>query len=104
MYESGLSGADMGACAMLPRVIGQGRAAELLYTGRAMHGEEAANCFGDFGTRGSGGSDAGVGNLCGRDSCGGAGLAYRLMERFAGLRFAGTEDVAGSGGCGGEEL
>ena len=39
----GLSGADMGACAMLPRVIGQGRAAELLYTGRAMHGEEAAN-------------------------------------------------------------
>ena len=32
----GLAGADMGACAMLPRVIGQGRAAELLYTGRVM--------------------------------------------------------------------
>jgi enoyl-CoA hydratase/carnithine racemase len=31
----------MGACAMLPRVIGQGRASELLYTGRAMTGEEA---------------------------------------------------------------
>jgi len=31
----------MGACAMLPRVIGQGRAAELLYTGRAMSGDEA---------------------------------------------------------------
>ena len=30
----GLAGADMGACALLPRVIGQGRAAELLYTGR----------------------------------------------------------------------
>jgi enoyl-CoA hydratase/carnithine racemase len=30
----------MGACAMLPRVIGQGRAAELLYTGRSMSGEE----------------------------------------------------------------
>jgi enoyl-CoA hydratase/carnithine racemase len=37
----GLSGADMGACAMLPRIIGQGRAAELLYTGRVMGGEEA---------------------------------------------------------------
>ncbi|MEO0480266.1 MAG: enoyl-CoA hydratase family protein [Planctomycetota bacterium] len=36
----GLSGADMGACAMLPRIIGQGRASELLYTGRMMSGEE----------------------------------------------------------------
>ena len=37
----GLAGCDMGACALLPRVIGQGRAAELLYTGRTMSGEEA---------------------------------------------------------------
>ena len=37
----GLAGADMGACAMLPRIIGQGRASELLYTGRSMSGEEA---------------------------------------------------------------
>ena len=37
----GLAGADMGACALLPRVIGQGRAAELLFTGRAMSAEEA---------------------------------------------------------------
>jgi enoyl-CoA hydratase/carnithine racemase len=37
----GLSGADMGACAMLPRIIGQGRASELLYTGRSMDGVEA---------------------------------------------------------------
>jgi len=36
----GLAGCDMGACAMLPRIIGQGRAAELLYTGRAMSAEE----------------------------------------------------------------
>jgi len=36
----GLAGCDMGACAMLPRMIGQGRAAELLYTGRAMSGDE----------------------------------------------------------------
>ena len=37
----GLAGYDMGACAMLPRIIGQGRAAELLYTGRILGGEEA---------------------------------------------------------------
>jgi len=36
----GLAGCDMGACAILPRLIGQGRAAELLYTGRAMSAEE----------------------------------------------------------------
>jgi len=37
----GLAGADMGACNMLPRIIGAGRAAELLYTGRSMDGAEA---------------------------------------------------------------
>ncbi|MFO1057365.1 MAG: enoyl-CoA hydratase family protein [Dongiaceae bacterium] len=36
----GLAGCDMGACAILPRLIGQGRAAELLFTGRAMSAEE----------------------------------------------------------------
>jgi enoyl-CoA hydratase/carnithine racemase len=40
----GLAGCDMGACAILPRIIGQGRAADLLYTGRAMGGEEAQGC------------------------------------------------------------
>jgi enoyl-CoA hydratase/carnithine racemase len=37
----GLAGADMGACNILPRIVGAGRAAELLYTGRAMDGSEA---------------------------------------------------------------
>jgi enoyl-CoA hydratase/carnithine racemase len=37
----GLAGCDMGACAILPRIIGQGRAAELLYTGRVMTADEA---------------------------------------------------------------
>ena len=36
----GLAGCDMGACAILPRIVGQGRAAELLYTGRTMSAEE----------------------------------------------------------------
>ena len=38
----GLSGADMGACAILPRIIGRGHAAELLFTGRSMSAEEGA--------------------------------------------------------------
>jgi len=38
----GLAGCDMGACAILPRIIGQGRAAELLYTGRTLSAEEGA--------------------------------------------------------------
>ncbi len=38
----GLAGADMGACGILPRIIGQGRASELLYTGRAMSAAEGA--------------------------------------------------------------
>ena len=37
----GLAGADMGACNILPRIIGSGRAAELLFTGRSMDGVEA---------------------------------------------------------------
>ena len=37
----GLAGCDMGACALLPRIVGQGRASEWLYTGRALGGEEA---------------------------------------------------------------
>ena len=40
----GLAGADMGACALLPRMIGQGRAAELLFTGRAMPADEGLAC------------------------------------------------------------
>ncbi|WP_425501592.1 enoyl-CoA hydratase family protein [Parasulfitobacter algicola] len=38
----GLAGCDMGACAILPRIIGQGRAAELLYTGRSFSADEGA--------------------------------------------------------------
>jgi enoyl-CoA hydratase/carnithine racemase len=39
----GLAGCDMGACALLPRIIGQGRAAELLFTGRAMSADEGVD-------------------------------------------------------------
>jgi enoyl-CoA hydratase/carnithine racemase len=40
----GLAGCDMGACAILPRIIGHGRAAELLLTGRTMGADEAERC------------------------------------------------------------
>jgi enoyl-CoA hydratase/carnithine racemase len=40
----GLAGCDMGACAILPRIIGHGRAAELLLTGRSMDAQEAERC------------------------------------------------------------
>ena len=43
----GLAGCDMGACALLPRIIGLGRASELLYTGRAMTAEEG-ECWGFY--------------------------------------------------------
>ena len=47
----GLAGCDMGACAILPRIIGQGRAAELLYTGRSLGADEGA-AWGFFNRRG----------------------------------------------------
>ena len=37
----GLAGCDMGSCSLLPRIVGQGRASELLYTGRSLGGDEA---------------------------------------------------------------
>jgi enoyl-CoA hydratase/carnithine racemase len=37
----GLAGCDMGACAILPRIVGQGRASDLLYSGRSLGGDEA---------------------------------------------------------------
>ena len=43
----GLAGCDMGACALLPRIVGHGRASEWLYTGRALPGEEA-ECWGFY--------------------------------------------------------
>lgn len=72
--------------------------------GRQDFSEDATNNLSDFRTRGSGSADAGVCNLCERDSRGGASLAHGLMQRFARVLFPDTEDVAGSGGSGGEEM
>ena len=81
----GLAGADMGACALLPRMIGQGRASELLYTGRAM-------------TRGRG---RGVGLLQARRRAGararrGAGARARARRR-PDVRARDDQDAAAPG-------
>ena len=60
----GLAGCDMGACAILPRIIGQGRASELLFTGRSMSGEEAER-WGFFNRLASLGNGAGRGHEAG---------------------------------------
>lgn len=64
----GLAGCDMGACAILPRIIGQGRAAELLYTGRSMTADEGA-AWGFYN------------RIVAADELGGA--AHKLAERIA---------------------
>jgi enoyl-CoA hydratase/carnithine racemase len=65
----GLAGCDMGACAMLPRMIGQGRAADLLYSGRAMSAEDGER-WGFFN------------RICAPDALRGEAVAYatRLAE------------------------
>jgi enoyl-CoA hydratase/carnithine racemase len=65
----GLAGCDMGACAMLPRVIGQGRAADLLYSGRSMSAEDGER-WGFFN------------RICAPDALRGEAVAYatRLAE------------------------
>ncbi|MDX2008327.1 MAG: enoyl-CoA hydratase family protein [Meiothermus sp.] len=70
----GLAGCDMGACAILPRIIGQGRASELLYTGRMMGGEEGER-WGFFN------------RLCAPEEVLGAAQAFAL-ELAAGPTFA----------------
>jgi enoyl-CoA hydratase/carnithine racemase len=77
----GLAGCDMGACAMLPRIIGHGRAAELLYTGRIMAGEEAhANGF--FNRLTSGETLAAEAAGFAREIADGPMLAHRVTKRM----------------------
>lgn len=77
----GLAGCDMGACAMLPRIIGHGRAAELLYTGRVMGGEEA-HATGFF-TRLSGADTlAAEAAAFAREIAAGPALAHRTTKRM----------------------
>ena len=81
----GLAGCDMGACAILPRLIGQGRAAELLFTGRSMSAEEGL-AWGFFSRhRGCGSAD------------GGGAIARRAVRGRSDVRARHDQDHAQSG-------
>ncbi|HEX5131848.1 MAG TPA: enoyl-CoA hydratase family protein [Candidatus Krumholzibacteria bacterium] len=77
----GLAGCDMGACALLPRIIGHGRAAELLYTGRSMRGDEAHAC-GFFNRLAAGESLHADAAAWAREIAGGPILAHRVTKRM----------------------
>lgn len=83
----GLAGCDMGACAMLPRIIGQGRASELLYLGRSMSGEEGER-WGFFNRLvESAALDAEAGKLA-ADIAAGPGFANGMTKRMLAMEWA----------------
>ncbi len=75
----GLAGCDMGACAMLPRIIGQGRAAELLYTGRSMSAEEGL-AWGFFNRVSDRALDLSIGTA--KDLAAGPALAHAMTKKM----------------------
>ena len=75
----GLAGCDMGACAMLPRIVGQGRAAELLYTGRSMSAEEGL-AWGFFNHVSTAPLEAAV--AAARDLAAGPTLAHAMTKKM----------------------
>jgi enoyl-CoA hydratase/carnithine racemase len=75
----GLAGCDMGACAMLPRIIGQGRAAELLYTGRSMSADEGL-AWGFFNRVGNPVLDVAMETA--RELAGGPTLAHAMTKKM----------------------
>ncbi|MBA3949713.1 MAG: enoyl-CoA hydratase family protein [Acidobacteria bacterium] len=76
----GLSGADMGACAILPRIIGQGRASELLYTGRFMDGVEAER-WGFYNRLAGPETLLGEAQALARELAGGPSFAHAMTKR-----------------------
>jgi enoyl-CoA hydratase/carnithine racemase len=77
----GLAGADMGACTLLPRVIGQGRAAELLYTGRAMSADEGF-AWGFFNAVANDGSALSLALDCARFLANGPTFAHGMTKKL----------------------
>jgi len=77
----GLAGCDMGACTLLPRMIGQGRAAELLYTGRAMSADEGV-AWGFFNRLVAAGALAADANALARSLADGPSFAHSMTKRL----------------------
>jgi enoyl-CoA hydratase/carnithine racemase len=87
----GLAGCDMGACALLPRIIGQGRAAELLYTGRSMSAEDGL-AWGFFNQVGDRVLDLAMKTA--RDLAAGPTLAHAVTKKMLHLEWNVTLDEA----------
>jgi enoyl-CoA hydratase/carnithine racemase len=77
----GLAGCDMGACALLPRIIGQGRASELLYTGRAFSAEEGER-WGFFNAVVAPGELAALTSRTARELADGPTFAHAMTKRM----------------------
>jgi len=77
----GLAGCDMGACALLPRIIGQGRASELLYTGRAFSAEEGER-WGFFNAVVAPGELAALTSRTAREFADGPAFAHAMTKRM----------------------
>ena len=87
----GLAGCDMGACALLPRVVGQGRAAELLYTGRVMTAEEGRD-WGFFNRLVAGADALADGDALARSLADGPTFAHAMTKKL--LHQAWSMDLA----------
>ena len=83
----GLAGCDMGACAILPRLIGQGRASELLFTGRFMTGEEGAT-WGFFNRLGAPDRVLGEAQALAREIAAGPTFANTMTKRMLATEWA----------------
>jgi enoyl-CoA hydratase/carnithine racemase len=77
----GLAGCDMGACALLPRIIGQGRASELLYTGRAFSAEDGER-WGFFNAVVAPGELAALTSRTARELADGPAFAHAMTKRM----------------------
>ena len=89
----GLAGCDMGACTLLPRMIGQGRASELLYTGRAMTADEGA-AWGFFSRLVATGSLQAEAQALARSLAGGPAFAHSMTKKLLHQEWAMDLDAA----------
>jgi enoyl-CoA hydratase/carnithine racemase len=89
----GLAGADMGACALLPRVIGQGRASELLFSGRAMTAQEG-HAWGFFNALHDSDALLGAATAIARELADGPNFAHGMTKTMLAQEWAMTIDQA----------
>ena len=89
----GLAGADMGACALLPRMIGQGRASELLFTGRAMTAQEGL-AWGFFNALHEDSALLDAATATARELAAGPSFAHGMTKTMLGQEWAMTIDQA----------